>query len=105
MRSVRLGDELERRLERAADASGQTASEIVRRAVREQCDRILGKSVYETIQEAAGIAADSNESSAARRSKASEFGDYIADKHSPRRRRRLGTRRGRPRKGKGGDAR
>jgi hypothetical protein len=42
MRSVRLDEELERRLEEAARLSGVRVSELIRDAVRERCDSILG---------------------------------------------------------------
>jgi len=87
MKSVRLGEELERRLERAADASGTTASEIVRRAVREQCDRILASTVYEALGGFVGCASDARPG----RQRRSEFGDYLLEKHAPERRRTLGA--------------
>jgi Arc/MetJ-type ribon-helix-helix transcriptional regulator len=42
MRSVRLDEELENRLEEAARASGEPVSEIIREAVRRRCDEMLG---------------------------------------------------------------
>lgn len=43
MRSVRLDDELEARLAEAARASGQPVSQIIRDAVAERCEELLGQ--------------------------------------------------------------
>ena len=42
MRSVRLDEELEARLEEAARVTGRTVSELIRDAVRRRCDELLG---------------------------------------------------------------
>jgi len=42
MRSVRLEESLERKLQQAAAACGEPISEFIRDAVREKCDRVLG---------------------------------------------------------------
>lgn len=42
MRSVRLGEELELRLQEISQETGQRASEIIRRAVKTHCDGLLG---------------------------------------------------------------
>ncbi len=42
MRSVRLGDELELRLQEISQETGQPVSEIIREAVKKRCDQILG---------------------------------------------------------------
>ncbi len=41
MHSVRLDERLEARLEEAVERTGLSASEIIRRGVRQQCDQIL----------------------------------------------------------------
>jgi predicted transcriptional regulator len=43
MRSVRLGDNLEERLQEAARISGKPASRIIREAVAEYCEGVLGQ--------------------------------------------------------------
>ena len=42
MRSVRLDDALEKRMEEAASVAGQPVSALIREAVREKCDNVLG---------------------------------------------------------------
>lgn len=42
MRSVRLDEELESRLEEAARITGEPVSRIIRDAVRKKCDEVLG---------------------------------------------------------------
>lgn len=42
MRSVRLDEELEARLEEAARVTGEPVSAIIREAVRRRCDEVLG---------------------------------------------------------------
>ena len=42
MRSVRLDEQLEARLEEAARATGEPVSQIIRDAVRRRCDEVLG---------------------------------------------------------------
>lgn len=45
MRSVRLDEKLKARLEEAVERTGMSASEIIRRGVRRECDEILSKSL------------------------------------------------------------
>ena len=54
MKSVRLGDELERRLEEAARVSGQPASKIIRDAVRRSCDELLHDRLSERLADVVG---------------------------------------------------
>jgi len=42
MRSVRLDEQLEARLEEAARVTGEPVSQIIRDAVRRRCDEVLG---------------------------------------------------------------
>jgi Ribbon-helix-helix protein, copG family len=42
MRSVRLDDELEQRLAEAATVVGQPVSALIREAVQQKCDEVLG---------------------------------------------------------------
>jgi len=42
MRSVRLDDELEQRLAEAASVAGQPVSALIREAVQQKCDEVLG---------------------------------------------------------------
>ena len=43
MRSVRLDERLEARLEEAARITGEPVSKIIREAIGERCDRLLGQ--------------------------------------------------------------
>ena len=43
MRSVRLDDELEARLAEAASVAGQPVSALIREAVQQKCDEVLGQ--------------------------------------------------------------
>ena len=43
MRSVRLDEALEARLEEAALVSGKPVSDIIRQAIEERCESILGQ--------------------------------------------------------------
>ncbi|HEY8741069.1 MAG TPA: hypothetical protein VIN56_10805 [Candidatus Dormibacteraeota bacterium] len=51
MKSVRLGDQLEGQLERASEVAGLTESEIIRRAVSNECAQILGNTVYDQMRD------------------------------------------------------
>jgi len=42
MRSVRLDDVLEQRLAEAASVAGQPVSALIREAVQQKCDQVLG---------------------------------------------------------------
>lgn len=67
MRSVRLDDELEARLEQAAEASGQAASDIIRQGVRQRCDEILARSPRNDLAEFIGSVASGRSRAAVRR--------------------------------------
>jgi predicted transcriptional regulator len=55
MRSVRLDEELENRLEEAARASGEPVSEIIREAVRRRCDEMLGGRLDRRLADVIGV--------------------------------------------------
>jgi hypothetical protein len=54
MRSVRLDDELERRLAEAAKLTNTPISEIVRDAIRQKCDQVLSDKLYPRIADIVG---------------------------------------------------
>ena len=54
MRSVRIGADLEERLERAARAEGVRVSEFIREAVRDRCTHILGNTLREELTDVIG---------------------------------------------------
>lgn len=71
MRSVRLDEALEGRLEKASRATGKAASEIIREGVAKRCDEILGSTLYDRIKDVIGSVASTparRRGSSARRS-------------------------------------
>ncbi len=63
MRSVRLGDELDRRLEESARLTGEPVSELIRDAVRAHCDAILGARLSTRLSDVVGKVASGGGSS------------------------------------------
>lgn len=57
MRSVRLDEELESRLEEAARISGQPVSEIIRDAIRRRCDEVIEHRLDSRLADVIGIVA------------------------------------------------
>jgi hypothetical protein len=57
MRSVRFDEDLENRLERAAEVAGQSVSEVIRDGARKRCDEILGETLYARIKDLIGSVA------------------------------------------------
>ena len=55
MRSVRLDQALEARLEEAARVSGEPISNIIRQAIEERCEAILGQRLAHRLRDVAGI--------------------------------------------------
>jgi hypothetical protein len=55
MKSVRLGPELEKKLERAARALATSQSEFIRDALTRRCDEVLGSSLAESLRAVIGI--------------------------------------------------
>jgi hypothetical protein len=55
MKSVRLDEELETRLERAARALAMTQSDFLREALARRCDEVLGGSLRERLAPVIGI--------------------------------------------------
>lgn len=54
MRSVRLDEALESRLEEAAQLSGEPVSNIIRQAIEERCEAILGQRLAHRLRDVAG---------------------------------------------------
>lgn len=54
MRSVRLDEALESRLQQAAQLSGEPVSTIIRRAIEERCEAILGQRLSDRLQDVTG---------------------------------------------------
>jgi len=55
MRSVRLDELLESRLEQAARVSGEPVSNIIRQAIEERCEAILGQRLAHRLRDVTGI--------------------------------------------------
>lgn len=55
MRSIRLDEALEARLQEAATASGRPVSEIIRQAIEERCAAILSQCLAHRVRDVAGI--------------------------------------------------
>jgi predicted DNA-binding protein len=55
MRSVRLDPALESRLEHAARLSGEPVSSIIRQAIEERCEAILGQRLADRVRDVTGI--------------------------------------------------
>jgi len=55
MRSVRLDDVLEARLEEAAHVSGKPISDIIRQAIEERCEAILGQRLSSRLGDVIGV--------------------------------------------------
>ena len=55
MRSVRLDELLESRLEEAARVSGEPVSNIIRQAIEERCEAILGQRLANRLRDVTGI--------------------------------------------------
>ena len=54
MRSVRLDQAPESRLEQAAQLSGEPVSNIIRQAIEERCEAILGQRLADRLRDATG---------------------------------------------------
>jgi Ribbon-helix-helix protein, copG family len=55
MKSVRLGDDLEAKLERAARALAMSQSEFLRDALIRRCDEVLGDSLAQRLAPVVGV--------------------------------------------------
>ena len=55
MRSVRLDKALESRLEEAARISGEPVSSIIRQAIEQRCEQILGERLDHRLTDVAGL--------------------------------------------------
>ena len=54
MRSVRLDQALESRLEQAAQLSGEPVSNIIRQAIEARCEAILGQRLADRLRDVTG---------------------------------------------------
>jgi hypothetical protein len=88
MRSVRFDDDLEARLTHAAEVTGEPVSELIRQAVREKCDEVLGDTLYDRLRGYIGIISVGGDASKSK----DEYARALAKKHS-RRSRKVATKR------------
>jgi predicted DNA-binding protein len=72
-KSFRLDPELQRRLEEAAARQGIPASALIRDAVRQRCDEVLGRSLLEDLGDVVGSIAAGGSS----RHTGRDFGDLL----------------------------
>lgn len=78
MRSVRLDQELDRRLRLAADAVGETVSEFLRRAAAERVDVVMGRGQRVDVTDVLGVVR--SDSGCARRT-GQAFTDALGEDH------------------------
>lgn len=55
LRSFRLDEDLAQQLDEAAKREGIPASALIRDAVRQRCDEVLGHSLYDALGDAIGV--------------------------------------------------
>ena len=89
MRSVRLGEELEARLEQAAEVAGEPVSELIRDAVRKKCDEVLGATLDVRLKDYIGIYSSKRSARDAKK----ELAKILEQKHDPAKRRTRRNRR------------
>ena len=82
MRSVRLDDETESRVRRAAEIEGVSVSEFLRRAASDRSERILSTDAADRLSDVVG--AIRSHGGQARRT-GSAFGDALVEKRRPTR--------------------
>ena len=85
MKTVRLGDDLERRLGQAARISGQPESQIIRDAVRAHCDELLGQRLRDQLEDVIGAASSKDQRQSRRTGR--EFAALLSRKLDARQRR------------------
>jgi predicted DNA-binding protein len=84
MKSVRLGQQLERRLEEVARITGQSTSKLIRDAVRRHCDEYADSGLAGQLADVVGAVASGGRQS---RKTGRGFLDHVRKKHGNRRRR------------------
>lgn len=86
MRSVRLDEETEHQLQQASRLTGETASEIVRQAVKRQCREILANRLDLRLADVIGSVSSRGKSKYTARDSGKAFAEILVKKHSRRRR-------------------
>lgn len=82
MKSVRLGEELEQQLEKAAQVTGQPASHIIRDGVRQRCNELLGDNLRDRLADVIGAVGSGGASS---RHTGKEFTDSLKKRRTKQR--------------------
>lgn len=85
MRSVRLDEKTERRLDEASRTSGMHASEIIRTGIQKQCDEILGTSLRDRLAYFIGAIDDGGRADS--RKSGNSFSKSLLRSHAKNRRR------------------
>lgn len=75
MRSVRLDQALESRLEQAAQLSGEPVSNIIRQGIEERCEAILGQRLADRLRDVTGTVRSKGGRA---RQTGKEFGAHLA---------------------------
>jgi hypothetical protein len=84
MRSLRLSDDLDTQVQRAAAQEGASVSEFLRRAASERAGRMLAADPAERLSYAIGVVEGHGDALA--RDTAAAFADTVEEKHRRRRR-------------------
>jgi len=82
MRSVRLDDEMDHRVRRAAEIEGVSVSEFLRRAASDRCERMLSVGAKDRLADVVGAIRGRGDQ--ARRT-GEAFTDALVEKRRPRR--------------------
>ncbi|MFN3652415.1 MAG: ribbon-helix-helix protein, CopG family [Armatimonadota bacterium] len=83
MRTVELDEQQEARLAEAAEVSGIPEAELIRRAIEEHCDRLLGPSIAERWADVIGSVA--GDGSGYSRDTGKEFAEILERKYARKR--------------------
>ena len=85
MKTVRLGDQLEAKVDRIAQTTGRSVSQVIRDAVEQHCDALAGESFYDRVADLIGTVSGGGDA----RNSEQKYADAVCKKHDTRQRRRL----------------
>jgi hypothetical protein len=81
MKTVRLGDQLEARVDKIARKTGQSVSQVIRDAVERHCDALAGQTAYDRLADVIGAGSSCGGNA---RNSGQEFADHLLKKHEAR---------------------